>query len=120
MVIVVKVLIGLVAFLHVFFFVLEAFLWTKPFGRKTFRLTAEFAQQSKVLAANQGLYNLFLAAGLVWALVLGDAPYAWSVATFFLGCVIVAGIVGGLTSNPRIFIIQGVPALAALALGFAA
>lgn len=119
MVIVVKALIALVALLHVFFFVLEAFLWTKPYGRKVFRTTAEFAKQSSVLAANQGLYNLFLAAGLVWALVLGDAPHARAVATFFLGCVVVAGIVGGLTSNPRIFLIQGVPAIAALALGFA-
>ncbi len=115
---VVKALIGLVALLHVFFFVIEAFLWTKPFGRKVFRTSAEFAQKSSVLAANQGLYNLFLAAGLVWALVLGDAPHAWSVATFFLSCVIVAGIVGGITSNPRIFLIQGVPAIVALALGY--
>lgn len=120
MLIVVKALIGLVALLHVFFFVLEAFLWKKPLGRKVFGSTREFAEQSAVLAANQGVYNLFLAAGLVWSLLLGDAPHAWSVAAFFLGCVFVAGVVGALTANPRIFIIQGLPALVALGLGFAA
>ena len=113
---IVQVLIGLVAFLHVFFFVLEAFLWNTPYGRKTFRLTPEFAKQSAVLAANQGVYNLFLAAGLVWALILGATTIGWPITIFFLSCVIVAGIVGGITSNPRIFIIQGVPAIAALAL----
>jgi putative membrane protein len=109
---------GNVAVHHVFFFVLEALLWKKPYGRKVFRTTKEFAEQSAALAANQGLYNLFLAAGLVWALVLGDAPHAGALATFFLACVVVAGIVGGLTVNPRITVIQAGPAAAALVLMF--
>lgn len=115
----VKALIGLVALLHVSFFVIEAFLWKKPLGRKVFGTTKEFAEQSAVLAANQGLYNLFLAAGLGWSLLLGDAPHAWPIAAFFLGCVVVAGLVGGLTANPRIFVIQALPAALALVLGLA-
>ena len=112
-----RILIGLVAVLHVFFFVLEAFLWKRPYGRKVFGTSAEFAAASAVLAKNQGLYNLFLAAGLVWSLALGSAPHAWSIAVFILVCVVVARIVGGLTANPRIFVIQAVPAIAALLAG---
>jgi putative membrane protein len=108
-----NVLIGLVALLHAYFLVLEMFLWDKPFGRRTFGLTPEFATASKALAANQGLYNGFLAAGLAWGLWLGDAGLA--VKVFFLGCVIVAGVFGALTVNRKIFFVQSVPAIAALA-----
>ena len=105
------VLILLVALLHLYFLVLEMFLWTKPLGLKTFRLTGEAAEQSKVLAANQGLYNGFLAAGLVWA----AATQQRDVALFFLGCVVVAGIYGAATVNRRIFFVQALPALLAVA-----
>lgn len=107
------ILIALVALLHVYFLVLEMFLWDKPFGRRTFGLTAEFATASKTLAANQGLYNGFLAAGLLWGLTLG--PTGGSVKVFFLACVVIAGIYGAMTVNRKIFFVQAVPALAALA-----
>jgi putative membrane protein len=107
-----NVLIGLVALLHAYFLVLEMFLWDKPFGRKTFALTPEFATASKALAANQGLYNGFLAAGLLWGLSLGTA--GTSVKVFFLACVIVAGIYGAMTVNRKILFVQAVPAVAAL------
>ena len=107
------VLIGLVALLHVYFLVIEMFLWDKPYGRKAFGLTPEYAAQSKTLAANQGLYNGFLAAGLVWGICLG--PAGASVKLFFLACVIVAGIYGALTVSKKIFFVQAVPALAAAA-----
>jgi putative membrane protein len=113
-----NVLIGLVALLHVYFLVLEMFLWDKPFGRRTFGLTPEFATASKALAANQGLYNGFLAAGLVWGLCLGPAGTA--VKLFFLACVIVAGVFGALTVNRKILFVQAVPALAALLALYAA
>ncbi|MCI4568672.1 DUF1304 domain-containing protein [Lysobacter sp. CFH 32150] len=105
------VLILLVALLHLYFLVLEMFLWTKPLGLKIFRLTREVAEQSKVLAANQGLYNGFLAAGLVWAV----ATQQRNVALFFLGCVVVAGVYGAATVNRRIFFVQALPALLAVA-----
>ncbi len=105
------VLVLLVALLHVWFLVLEMFLWTRPLGLKVFRQTAEKAEQSRVLAANQGLYNGFLAAGLVWAAISGRSD----IALFFLGCVVVAGVLGAATVNRRIFYVQGVPALAAIA-----
>jgi putative membrane protein len=104
------VLVGLVAALHLYFLVLEMFLWTKPLGIKTFGNTPEFAEASKVLAANQGLYNGFLVAGLVWGLV--DQRY--DVCVFFLACVIVAGVYGALTVSRRILVVQAVPALLAL------
>jgi putative membrane protein len=107
-----NVLIGLVALLHVYFLVLEMFLWDKPFGRKTFGLTPEFATASKALAANQGLYNGFLAAGLVWGLCLGDGGF--QVKVFFLACVVVAGVFGAITVNRKILFVQAVPAAAAL------
>lgn len=107
-----NVLIGIVALLHVYFLVLEMFLWDKPFGRRVFGTTPEVAAASKTLAANQGLYNGFLAAGLVWGLC-GGGLY---VKVFFLSCVIVAGIYGGLTVNRKIIFIQAVPALLALVL----
>ena len=109
-----NVLIGLVALLHAGFLVLEMWLWDTPFGRRTFRLTPEFSAASKTLAANQGLYNGFLAAGLVWGLCLGAE--GWHVDLFFLSCVIVAGLYGGWTAGRRIFFVQAVPAIIALVL----
>ena len=106
--------VALVAFLHLYFLVLEMFLWTKPFGLKTFGLKPEFAAASKSLAANQGLYNGFLAAGLVWGLFLGEAGDP--VKIFFLACVIVAGAFGGFTASRKILWVQGVPGAVALAL----
>lgn len=104
-------LIVLVAALHLYFLVLEMFLWTRPLGLKTFRNTPEKAQATRVLAANQGLYNGFLAAGLLWAAFDGRRD----VALFFLGCVVVAALYGAYSVNKRIFLVQGVPAIAALA-----
>jgi putative membrane protein len=112
------VAVGIVALLHAYFLVLEMVLWTKPLGRRIFGLTADFASQSAKLAANQGLYNGFLAAGLVWGLLQGEAGLP--VKVFFLACVVVAGVFGALTVNRRILFVQAVPALAALALLFAA
>ncbi|MCC7117412.1 MAG: DUF1304 domain-containing protein [Anaerolineales bacterium] len=105
----VNILVGLSALLHFGFLYLEMALWDKPFGRKTFRMTEEQAKASKTLALNQGLYNGFLAAGLIWGLFAGDA-----VKIFFLSCVVIAGIFGALTVSKRIFYIQALPALLAL------
>jgi len=104
-----NVFVALVALLHVYILVLEMFLWTTPRGRKAFGLTKEFAEATKTLAANQGLYNGFLAAGLVWGLWLGPAGYG--VELFFLGCISVAGFYGGFTVNRKIMLIQAFPAL---------
>jgi putative membrane protein len=109
-----NILIALIALLHLWFLILEMFLWTKPSGRRAFGLTEEFAQQSKVLAANQGLYNGFLAAGLIWGLSQGAAGF--SVKLFFLACVLVAGIFGGLTASRKILWVQALPAAVGLAL----
>jgi putative membrane protein len=109
--IIVNIITGIVAVLHLGFLVVEMFLWDKPTGRNIFRTTAEYATQSKTLAANQGLYNGFLAAGLVWSLFAGDA-----VKIFFLGCVTIAGVFGAFTVSKRIFYIQALPALAGLSL----
>lgn len=109
-----NILVGFVAFLHLAFLVLEMNLWTKPIGLKIFRNDPEFAKRSATLAANQGLYNGFLTAGLIWSLWPG-VIYSDSLKMFFLGCVIIAGIFGAITVNRRIFMIQGLPALAALA-----
>ena len=106
------VLAALVALLHVYILVLEMFFWTKPLGRKAFGLKADFAEQSKTLAANQGLYNGFLAAGLIWGIWLGEAGDP--VKTFFLLCVAVAGIYGAATVSMRILYVQTVPAVIAL------
>jgi putative membrane protein len=103
-----------VALLHIGFLVLEMFLWTKPFGRKTFGLSRELAEASKGLAANQGLYNGFLAAGLIWGVIEGDRAFAIKV--FFLGCVIVAGIFGAITAKRSILFVQAIPGLIALVL----
>lgn len=105
---------ALVALLHVYFMVLEMFLWTRPAGRKAFGLTVEQAEATKVLAANQGLYNGFLAAGLLWGLSLGVA--GGPVKVFFLGCVLVAGLYGAMTASRKILFIQGMPAALGLAL----
>jgi putative membrane protein len=112
------VLVGLVALLHLYFLVLEMFLWTKPLGLKVFRNTPEKAQTTKVLAANQGLYNGFLVAGLVWGLTLGAAGL--DIKVFFLGCVIVAGVYGAWSVSRRILWVQAVPGAVALALVLAA
>lgn len=111
-----KCLIGFVALQHIGFLVLEMFLWTHPVGMKVFRQTAANAEITKVLAANQGLYNGFLAAGLIWALCHSDAMVGRQIAYFFLGCVIVAGAYGAWSVSPRILLVQAGPAMVALAL----
>ena len=105
------VLVVLVALLHLYFLVLEMFLWTRPLGLKTFRNTPEKAEVTRVLAANQGLYNGFLAAGLLYAAITGSREFA----LFFLACVVVAGLYGAYSVNKRIFLVQALPALLALA-----
>ena len=109
-----NIIIGLVAALHIGFLILEMFLWQTPFGRKTFGLSEEFAAASAKLAANQGLYNGFLAAGLIWGLLAGHDGFYIKI--FFLTCVIVAGLYGGFTVKKSILFIQALPALAALIL----
>lgn len=109
-----SVLVALVALLHLYFLVLEMFLWDKPAGLKAFGQTLEQARASKVLAANQGLYNGFLAAGLLWGLWLG--PAGTGVKVFFLLCVIVAGVYGAATASRKILFVQALPAAVALAL----
>ena len=104
----------LIAVLHIYILVLEMFLWETPKGMKAFGLTPEQAAQTKVLAANQGLYNGFLAAGLVWGLLLGDAGF--EVKLFFLACVLIAGLYGAATANRRILFIQAIPAAIGLLL----
>jgi putative membrane protein len=107
---------ALVALLHGYFLILEMFLWQRPLGLKTFAMDAARAETTSVLAKNQGLYNGFLAAGLLWALAHPDAGMQAQLLRFFLGCVIVAGAYGGMTVNKRIFFIQAVPAIVALVL----
>ena len=109
-------LVALVAALHVYFLVLEMFHWTRPLGLKTFRNSPEKAAESAVLAANQGLYNGFLAAGLVWGLLQGTPGFAFQIKTFFLLCVVVAGIYGAVTVGRRILYVQAAPAAVALLL----
>ena len=111
--------VALVALLHVYFLVLEMFLWDKPLGLKTFRQTPEHAAISKTLAANQGLYNGFLAAGLAWSLFAPE-PLAGPLRLFFLVCVLVAAVFGAATVSRRILVIQGLPALLALGVSLAA
>jgi len=108
MALIANIVVALVALLHVYFLVLEMFMWDKPLGLKTFRMTQEKAEMTKVLAANQGLYNGFLAAGLLWGLSLGDAGS--DIKMFFLGCVIVAGVYGAVTVGRKILFIQSMPA----------
>jgi putative membrane protein len=104
-------LIALLAVLHLGFLVLEMFLWTRPAGMKVFRLSPQQAQQTKVLAANQGLYNGFLAAGLIYGIATGSREFV----LFFLACVVIAGVYGAMTVNRRIFFVQALPALLAIA-----
>ncbi|MDG5975456.1 hypothetical protein H010_09361 [Hydrogenophaga taeniospiralis CCUG 15921] len=109
-----SIVIGLVALLHIYFLVLEMFLWDKPAGLKAFGNTPEKAALTKVLAANQGLYNGFLAAGLIWGLLLG--PDGFGVKVFFLGCVLVAGLYGAATASRKILFVQALPAALGLVL----
>lgn len=109
-----KILVAIVALEHVGFLYLEMFLWTTPRGLKAFGMTPEQAESSKTLAANQGLYNGFLAAGLFWSIVHPNKDFAPQLAIFFLACVIVAAIYGGATAKRTILLIQGAPALLAL------
>jgi putative membrane protein len=102
------IVIGIVAALHAYFLVLEMFLWDKPFGLRAFGQSLEAAKASKVLAANQGLYNGFLAAGLSWGLLLGDNGQ--DVKLFFLGCALIAGIYGAATASRKILFVQAFPA----------
>ncbi len=112
-----NILIGLIALLHCYILVLQMALWTKPAGRKAFRLSPEFAQSTKALAANQGLYNGFLAAGLVFGLMQGQADR--TISTFFLICILIAGIFGAVTAHKKILFIQALPAAVALVAVFA-
>jgi putative membrane protein len=112
------VLAAIVALEHVYFLYLEMFRWTSPSTLEAFGLTAAFAAESKTLAANQGLYNGFLAAGLVWA-ILAPPPLQRPLFVFFAACVLVAGIYGGLTVTRRILVIQAVPAALCLAAALA-
>ena len=109
-------LVALVAVLHIYFLVLEMFLWTKPLGLKTFNQTQQKADDSAVLAANQGLYNGFLAAGLIWGLFHPAAGVGFEIKVFFLLCVIVAGLYGGYSAKPTIIYVQALPAVIALVL----
>jgi len=109
-----NIAVALVALLHLYFVVLEMFLWDMPFGRRTFGLTPEFAAASRSLAANQGLYNGFLAAGLIWGLSLGAAGD--SIKFFFLACVVIAGVFGAATASRKILWVQALPGAVALAL----
>ena len=113
------ILVLVVAAQHLFFLVLEMFLWTRPIGLKIFRNTPEHAETMKVLAANQGLYNGFLAAGLVWSVSVMSDLFSFDIKMFFLGCVIVAAVYGGYSVSRRILLIQGLPALIALAVTIA-
>jgi putative membrane protein len=110
MTILANALVAIVALLHLGFLALEMFFWDHPFGRKRFRMTPEYSKASASLAANQGLYNGFLAAGLVWGLVTGET----SIKIFFLLCVVIAGIYGGLTTRRTILYIQALPGLLAM------
>ena len=105
-----NILVAIVALLHIGFLALEMFFWDHPIGRKRFGLTPEFSKASASLAANQGLYNGFLAAGLIWGLITGEA----SIKIFFLVCVVIAGIYGAITARRTILYIQALPGLLAL------
>ncbi|MFG1792805.1 DUF1304 domain-containing protein [Nocardia sp. NPDC049149] len=111
--VVAEILVGLVAALHVYILIMEMFLWTTPRVRAAFGSTAEFAEQTKVLAANQGLYNGFLAAGLIWGLIASD-PVGWAAMIFFTACVVVAGCYGAATASRRILAVQALPGAVAL------
>lgn len=111
-----NILVALVALEHVYFLVLEMFLWTRPTGLRAFGMKPQQAAVTKVLAANQGLYNGFLALGLVWSLLHGAPDFAYQLKLFFLGCVFVAGLYGSVTVSRKILYIQAIPAVIALIL----
>ncbi|MGW4770681.1 DUF1304 domain-containing protein [Nocardia sp. NPDC004278] len=111
--VVAEVVVGLVALLHIYILVMEMFLWTTPRVRAAFGSTAEFAEQTKVLAANQGLYNGFLAAGLIWGIIASD-PVGFAAMIFFSACVVIAGIYGAATASRRILFVQALPGAIAL------
>ncbi len=113
-----QALIVLVLVEHLYFLVLEMFLWQKPKGLRVFQMTSEFAKSTAVMAANQGLYNGFLAMGLAWGLWFSPVEFSHSIFIFFLSCIFIAGIYGGYSVNRRIFFLQGVPACLALVLEF--
>ncbi len=113
MIVVADILVGLVALIHVYILVLEMFLWTTPRARAAFGTTPEFAEESKVLAANQGLYNGFLALALVWGLIASD-PTGFQLKLYGLACVVVAGLYGAATASKRILFVQVLPAVLAL------
>jgi putative membrane protein len=113
---IIQILISVIAFLHLYFLYFEMFVW-ETIGKKTFRsLAPELFTPTKALAANQGLYNGFLSAGLIWSLFISDTQWSSNVAVFFLCCVAVAGIYGALTASKKIFFVQASPALIALGL----
>jgi putative membrane protein len=114
--VVANALVALVAALHVYFLILEMFLWTKPTGLRVFGMSAEKAADSAMLAANQGLYNGFLAAGLIWGLVQGTPAFAFQIKVFFLLCVIIAGIYGAVSFSRKTLFMQASPAAIALIL----
>lgn len=114
MIVIGNVLVALVAILHVYFLILEMFLWTKPIGLKTFGNSQERADAMAVLAANQGLYNGFLAAGLFWGLVQTVPAFAFQIKVFFLVCIVIAGIYGAYSVSRRILFVQAAPAFLAL------
>lgn len=116
--IIANTLVALIALLHIYILVLEMFLWTTRAGRRAFGLTVEFAQSTKVLAANQGLYNGFLAAGLFWSLV--SESHGFELKIFFLTCILIAGVYGAITANKKILFVQAVPAIIGLCLVLAA
>ncbi|TYL41026.1 DUF1304 domain-containing protein [Dickeya sp. ws52] len=107
-----NILVAVVAVIHLYILVLEMFLWDTKIGRKAFNLSADFARETRTLAANQGLYNGFLAAGLLWGLWLGEN--GMQVTVFFLVCVLIAGIFGAVTASRKILYVQAIPALVAL------
>jgi len=115
-----EIAVGLVAALHLYFLTLEMFLWKTPFGRRTFGLSVEQAEATAILAANQGLYNGFLAAGLLWAMGAEGVMGGRVTLTFFLICVVAAGLFGGFTASRRILAVQALPGAVALALVWAA
>jgi putative membrane protein len=116
MIAIADIVVALVAALHLYFLVLEMFLWTRPLGLKTFGNSPEKAADSAVLAANQGLYNGFLAAGLIWGLLHPNPAFGFQIKMFFLLCVIVAGLYGAATVSSRILLVQAAPAAIALIL----
>jgi putative membrane protein len=105
------VLVLITALLHLYFFYLESVLWTKPYGLKKFKMTPEKAQITRPLAVNQGLYNGFLAAGLIWGVIHPDPSMRHEIQLFFASCVLIAGVVGGLTASKGIFFVQAIPGL---------